>query len=95
MRAASTRLWPLRTRGWFRCNHANIDSAAGGWVGVEVKLGGDQHIDSASKNLLTLAERIDPEVVGPPSALIVVTLGGYGYRRPDGVWVIPISTLGP
>lgn len=74
---------------------AVVESAAGSWVGVEVKLGGDQHIEDASENLLTLAERIHPELVGPPSALVVVTLGGYGYRRTDGVWVIPISTLGP
>lgn len=47
------------------------------------------------RNLLRLAERVDPEVVGPPQALGVIVASGYGYTRPDGVGVIPIGALGP
>lgn len=32
---------------------------------------------------------------GPPVALGVITSTGLAYRRPDGVTVIPIGTLGP
>lgn len=30
-----------------------------------------------------------------PTALAVITGTEYGYRRPDGVWVIPLGCLGP
>ncbi|MBI3748040.1 MAG: NagC family transcriptional regulator, partial [Chloroflexi bacterium] len=30
-----------------------------------------------------------------PAALVVVTGWGYGYRRSDGVYVVPAGALGP
>jgi hypothetical protein len=34
-------------------------------------------------------------MVRPPAALAVIVATGYGYRRDDGVDVVPIGTLGP
>ncbi len=75
---------------------AVVETAAGEWMALEVKLGGDTAIEAAAHNLLTLRSRIDTSIAGEPTKLIVVTaVGGYCYDRPDGVAVVPITALGP
>jgi predicted AAA+ superfamily ATPase len=64
----------------------------GRWAAFEVKLGQNQ-IDEAAKNLIAVAERVDPDVHGRPAALCVITGWGAAHRRNDGVWVIPIGSL--
>ncbi|MDE2875079.1 MAG: DUF4143 domain-containing protein [Gemmatimonadota bacterium] len=71
---------------------AVVQARDGRWAAFEVKLG-PKAVEEGARNLLRLAERVDPEVVGPPQALGVAS--GYGYTRPDGVGVIPIGALGP
>ncbi len=66
----------------------------GGWVAFEIKLGSGA-VDEAAASLLRVRARVDPERHGEPRALVVVTGWGYAYRRPDGVTVVPIGTLGP
>jgi hypothetical protein len=72
---------------------AIVERRDGRWAGFEVKLGPGA-IDEAAVKLRRLADRVDPERHGPPAALAVITGWGYAYRRPDGVDVIPIGTLG-
>ena len=72
-----------------------IESGDGEWIAVEVKLGASAAIDHAADALLKLRERVDTAVLGRPSNLVVVTASGYGYRRPDGVLVAPVTALGP
>ena len=67
----------------------------GRWAAVEVKLGGHDAIDKAAASLLRLRARVDSATHGAPSRLIVVTATGYAFERPDGVCVIPITSLGP
>ena len=75
---------------------AIVETAAGGWLAAEVKLGGIAAIDEAAANLLKLKDRVDPAFAGNPAKLIVVTaVGGYCYDRPDGVAVVPVTALGP
>ena len=64
------------------------------WAAFEIKLG-QGRVEEAAKTLLAFAERIDTGRCGAPAALAVITSGGYGYRRPDGVAVIPVGELGP
>ena len=64
------------------------------WGAFEVKLGAAR-IDEAAKSLLKFASKIDCELTGQPSVLGVITPSGYGYVRPDGVAVIPMTALGP
>ncbi len=66
----------------------------GRWGLVEVKLGSRQ-IDEASAHLRKLAERIDQEHEGAPSFLMVLTGTATAYCRGDGVFVVPLATLGP
>lgn len=73
---------------------AIVEQRDGTWAGFEVKLG-QGGIDVAAENLLRLAGRIDSDRHGAPAALAVITGWGYGYRRPDGVLVVPIGALAP
>jgi predicted AAA+ superfamily ATPase len=65
----------------------------GRWAAFEVKLG-HALVDEAARNLLSLADRVDDAAHGRPAALGVITGWGAAYQREDGVWVIPIGTLG-
>lgn len=67
-----------------------VETRAGDWIGVEVKLG-DSQIDSAAKSLLRLAARVGRA----PKALVVVTATSLSYTREDGVRVVPLGLLGP
>jgi uncharacterized protein len=66
----------------------------GRWGAIEIKLGEGQ-VDHAAANLQRFVERIDCQRSGEPSFLAVVCGKGYGYRRADGVMVMPIGALGP
>ncbi|MGB2738672.1 MAG: DUF4143 domain-containing protein [Candidatus Nanopelagicales bacterium] len=73
---------------------AVVDDGAGSWAAFEVKLGTSQ-IDTAAASLLKFRDRIDTTKSGQPRALVVIVPNGYGYLRPDGVSVVPITALGP
>ena len=61
---------------------------------IEIKLGGDKLIEEGAKNLKTLEAKIDTDKMKAPSFLMVLTgVGGYAYRRQDGVYVVPIGCL--
>lgn len=75
---------------------AVIELRNGAWAAFEAKLGGEAAIEHAAASLAKLAARVDPKVGSRQRALAVLTAtGGYAYTRPDGVSVIPITTLGP
>jgi len=52
-------------------------------------------VDEACAGLHKFVKRIDTSRCGPPAALGVIIGSGYGFRREDGVHVIPIGALGP
>ncbi len=68
---------------------------------IEFKLG-EYGVDEGAKHLLKIQSLIEDHNnennsprLDTPSALIVMTGTKYGYRRPDGVYVIPVGCLGP
>ena len=71
-----------------------ISRRNGQWAGVEVKLGKNEE-DGAAANLLKLANKIDESKMQKPSFLMILTGGQFAYRRPDGVYVVPIGCLKP
>jgi len=71
---------------------AVVEYADGTWGAFEIKLGIGA-VDAAAENLLKFAEKIDTARVKAPAALTVITGNGFACRRPDGVNVVPISTL--
>lgn len=61
---------------------------------VEIKLGGDKLIEEGSTNLKALSGKIDTDKMKNAAFLMVLTgTGNYAYRRPDGVYVVPIGCL--
>jgi len=64
------------------------------WAAVEIKLGGQQ-IDEAASNLLKMVEKVEISQKNPPKFLMILTGLDYAYRRPDGVYVVPIGCLKP
>ena len=64
----------------------------GRWGAFEIKLGSRQ-IDEAAKNLLKLKNKVN--VKNEPSFLGVITATQFGYKREDGVYVVPIACLKP
>ena len=72
---------------------AIIETADGRWAALEIKLGTGQ-VDDAASNLLKFADRVDTRKCGEPALLGVIIGAGYGYRREDGVTVVPVGALG-
>jgi uncharacterized protein len=65
------------------------------WGAFEIKLGHDA-VDDAAASLLRFAEKVDTSRHGEPAFLgVIISNGGYAYRRQDGVHVVPIGFLGP
>ena len=63
---------------------------------IEIKIGGADNIEKGAKTLKDLASKIDTTKMKAPSFMMVVTgIGQYAYRRPDGVYVVPIGCLKP
>ena len=61
---------------------------------IEIKLGGDKLINEGVKSLKAMEAKIDTGRMNNPSFLMVLTgTGDYAYRRPDGVFVVPIGAL--
>jgi predicted AAA+ superfamily ATPase len=71
---------------------AIVEYADGTWGAFEIKLGMGA-VDDAANNLLKFAAKIDTDKTKAPAALTVITGNGFAHRRPDGVNVVPISTL--
>jgi predicted AAA+ superfamily ATPase len=66
----------------------------GQWGAIEIKLGGETLINEGAKNLQMLAKKVDTEKMNVPSFLMVITATDeFAYRRPDGIFVVPIGCL--
>lgn len=74
---------------------AVIEARDGRWIAAEIKLGGERDIEQAAQSLTRLRDKIDTSRAGEPSKLLIITATGYGYDRPDGTSVVPITALGP
>lgn len=66
----------------------------GRWGAFEVKLGAGS-VDEAASSLTRFAAQIDTRLTGEPSVLGVITNASFGYRRPDGVAILPVAALAP
>ncbi len=72
-----------------------IELENGDWCAFEIKLGANK-IDEAAKNLLKLKKEIENENGKAPSVLCVICgLSNAAYKRPDEVYVVPITALKP
>jgi len=72
---------------------AIIERHDGAWAGVEVKLGGQEAIDKAAKNLVKLRTRLTSDKWSRCRSLNVITAGQSTYRREDDVNVVALGHL--
>ena len=70
-------------------HHLEVDAI------VEIKLGGPDAIDKGAESLLRLRAKLEGGRTSPPARLAVITATGYAYERPDGVCVVPLTSLRP
>ena len=73
---------------------AVIEMPDGRWGAFEIKLGGNQ-VDDAAKNLLRIGKKMNAEGNGPSVLCVICGLMDHAYRREDGVYVVPITSLRP
>lgn len=66
----------------------------GSYALLEVKLGGEEHINDGAASMIELSNNIDTEKMPAPSFMaVIIGVGKYAYQRQDGVYVIPIGCL--
>ena len=86
-------LYHFRDSSGLECD-AVLHLRNGEYALIEIKLGGKENIDKGAESLKTLANKIDTGKMKAPAFLMVLTgVGQYAYRRPDGVFVVPIGSL--
>lgn len=61
----------------------------GKWAAVEVKLGGEKYVNEGIEHLLKLKKLVQKE----PEFMMIVTATGPAYRRPDGIYIVPLNCL--
>ena len=89
--ALGGKVYHYRDKNGLECD-AVVHLRNGSYALIEIKLGGDTLIEEGAKNLRSLSEKIDTTKMKSPSFLMVLTaVGPYAYRRPDGVYVVPLS----
>ena len=75
---------------------AVVEMPDGRWGAFEIKLGA-RKIEEGAENLEKIDELIrnDPKGRPPESLAVICGLSSATYMRDDGVYVIPITSLGP
>lgn len=87
------RLYHYRDSSGLECDTV-LHRRNGTYALIEIKLGGEKAIEEAADSMKQLAETIDHTRMPQPAFLMVLTaVGPYAYRRPDGVFVVPITCL--
>lgn len=70
-----------------------IELEDGSWCAFEIKLGVNA-IEEAANNLVKIKESIEKENGKAPKVLCVICgMANAAYKRPDGVFVVPITAL--
>lgn len=72
---------------------AIIERRDGTWLAAEIKLGGQDLIDTAAVNLKQLENKVSDERREALRNLVVITGGKASYTREDGVHVVALGTL--
>ncbi len=72
---------------------AVIQFADGSFGLIEIKLGNEEDIDSASESLRKIADDVDTDRTGSLAFLMIVAKNKIAKRREDGVYVVPLACL--
>ncbi len=86
-------VYHYRDKNGLECD-AVVHLRNGSYGLIEIKLGGDKLIEEGAKTLNALAAIIDTSRMKAPAFRMVLTgVGGFAYRRTDGVYVVPVGCL--
>jgi len=66
----------------------------GRWGAIEVKMNPGA-VDAAAASLLRFRDKVDMSKTGAPTFLAVATTRSAALRRKDGIYVLPVASLGP
>lgn len=68
----------------------------GQWAAIEIKLGGEKLINEGANSLNQLKNKIlTKSSENAPAFMMILTAFGPLYKRPDGIFVVPINCLKP
>lgn len=88
-------VYHYRDKSGLECD-AVIHLRNGSYGLVEIKLGGDKLIEEGAQTLKTLSDLIDTNSMKKPSFMMVLCAQApFAYKRNDGVYVVPITSLRP
>ncbi|MDU2638893.1 MAG: DUF4143 domain-containing protein [Finegoldia magna] len=88
-------VYHYRDKSGLECD-AVIHLRNGAYGLVEIKLGGDKLIEEGAETLKDLASKIDTKNMPKPSFMMVLCAKSpFAYKRNDGVYVVPITSLRP
>jgi predicted AAA+ superfamily ATPase len=73
---------------------AIVEMKDGEWGAFEIKLGESQ-VEAAAQTLIRMKNKMISNGAKEPSCLAVITGGGLGMKRKDGVYVVPVNALKP
>ena len=87
-------IYHYRDRSGLECD-AVVHLRNGSYGLVEIKLGGDKLIEEGATTLKKFEKIIDTTKMKTPSFKMILTgVGNYAFKRPDGILVVPIRSLG-
>ncbi len=89
--ALGGKVYHYRDKSGLECD-AVIVLRDGRWGAVEIKLGSNE-FDKAAGNLRKFSEIIDTRKMNQPSFLMILTGTKLGYKRDDGISIVPIGCL--
>ena len=92
--AVDGNVYHYRDKNGLECD-AVIHLRNGNYGLIEIKLGSDKLIEEGCATLKKLYNAIDTTKMKSPSFKMVLTASGnFAYKRKDGIFVVPITTLG-
>lgn len=87
-------IYHYRDRSGLECD-AVVHLRNGSYGLVEIKLGGDKLIEEGATTLKKFERIIDTTKMKTLSFKMILTgVGNYAFKRPDGILVVPIRSLG-
>ena len=87
-------IYHYRDKNGLECD-AVVHLRNGSYGLVEIKLGGDKLIEEGATALKKFEKIIDTTKMKSPSFKMILTgVGNYAFKRPDGILVVPVRSLG-
>lgn len=91
--ALNGNVYHYRDKNGLECD-AVVHLRNGDYGLIEIKLGGDKLINDGVESLTKLYSLLDFSKMKKPAFMMILTgVGKYAYKRPDGIYVVPIDCL--